>query len=139
MTRRPPAPLAPLAPLALLALLATSVTTALAQAPPMPEQPTLREGFLAWDRGDYPAALRAYLEVLSGPDAAEYVGEVALLTGELYRVTEVAVDGSGVAIAPDGSMFHTVSGGRIPQWPPGKPAPGIVMVTTPSSLKPCSP
>ena len=99
--------------LALLALLATSTPIVLAQEPPMPEQPTLREGFLAWDRGDYPAALRAYLDVLNGPDAAEHLEEIALLTGELYRVTEVAVDGSRVAIAPDGSLglFQVVEDG----------------------------
>jgi len=79
----------------------------------MPEHPTLREGFLAWDRGDYPEALRAYLEVLNSRDGAEHVEEIALLTGELYEVTEVAVDGTRVAIAPDGStgIFEVVEDG----------------------------
>ena len=69
----------------------------------MPEHPTLREGFLAWDRGDYPEALRAYLEVLNSRDGAEHDEEIALLTGEMYEVTEVTVDGTSVAIAPDRS------------------------------------
>jgi len=99
--------------LVLTTLFAISVTPMIAQEPPMPEHPTLREGFLAWDRGDYPAALRAYLDVLNSPDGAEHLREIALLTGELYRVTEVAPDGSSVAIAPDGSLglFQVVEDG----------------------------
>jgi hypothetical protein len=98
---------------ALAALLAISASPSLAQVLPMPEHTTLREGFLAWDRGDYPDALRAYLEVLNGPDGAEHVEEIALLTGEPYAVTEVAVHGTGIAMAPDGSSgtFQVVEDG----------------------------
>ena len=85
-----------------------------AQAPPMPEHPVLREGFLAWDRGDYPDALSAYLEVLNGPDGASHVEEVARLTGERYRVVEVAPDGSRVRVGPEGRIgtFEVVEDGR---------------------------
>ena len=79
----------------------------------MPVHPTLREGFLAWDRGDYPDALRAYLDVLNGRDGAEHLEEIALLTGEIHDVTEVAVHGIGIAMAPDGSsgIFQVVEDG----------------------------
>lgn len=79
----------------------------------MPDHPQLRDGFLAWDRGDYPTALRAYLDVLNGPSGAEHVREIALLTGEIFRVIEVAADGTNVRVAPDGSIgtFEVVEGG----------------------------
>ena len=79
----------------------------------MPVHPTLREGFLAWDRGDYPDALRAYLEVLNSRDGAEHLEEIALLTGEVHDVTEVSVHGTGIAMAPDGSsgIFQVVEDG----------------------------
>jgi hypothetical protein len=76
---------------ALVAVLAISAAPLLAQIPAMPEHARLREGFLAWDRGDYPQALRAYLEVLNSRDGAAHLEEIALLTGELYGVTEAAV------------------------------------------------
>ena len=100
---------------AVLTVAAASAATLAAQAPPMPEHPTLREGFLAWDRGDYPEALRAYLEVLNGPEGASHVEEIALLTGEQYRVVEVARDGSGVRVGPDGRIgtFEVVEAGRV--------------------------
>ena len=37
---------------------------AAAQSPAMPDDPRLQEAYLAWDAGDYPTALRGYLEVL---------------------------------------------------------------------------
>lgn len=86
---------------ALLVALAVPVA---AQTPPMPEYPALREAYLAWDRGDYPAALRGYLEVLNGPDGARHLEEIALLTGELYRVTELAPDGAEVRTGPAGRL-----------------------------------
>jgi hypothetical protein len=99
----------------LLTLLVLDAQAARAQHPPMPEHPQLREGFLAWDRGDYPLALRAYLGVLEGPDGATHLEEIALLTGELYRVTEVAPNGAGVTVAPDGrtGAFRASEGGRV--------------------------
>ena len=110
-----PAPAAvPACAVALLAVLAGCATPLLGQAPPMPDHPTLREGFLAWDRGDYPAALRSYLEVLNGPEGAAHVEDIALLTGELHRVTEIAPDGSGVQVGPDGRIgtFEVLEGDR---------------------------
>ena len=79
-------------------LLALAPASLSGQEPPMPDHPTLREGFLAWDRGDYPAALRAYLEALDAPGGDAHVREVALLTGELYQVIEVERDGRSVRV-----------------------------------------
>lgn len=73
-----------------------------AQLPPAPDDPALMEAYLAWDRGEYPAALRGYLDVLDSTDDPEVVREIAHLTGEVYAVTELAPDGRNLGIAPDG-------------------------------------
>ena len=101
--------------LAVLSLTALMASPALAQEPAMPDHSTLVEGFLAWDAGDYPEALRHYLTVLNGPDGAANLEEIALLTGELYRVTEVGADGSAVHISPDARLgaFQSVEDGEI--------------------------
>lgn len=67
----------------------------------LPAHPEIREAFLDWDRGEYPRALRRYLSVLEGADAAT-VREIAALTGEVYQVRELAPDGSGLRVSPDG-------------------------------------
>lgn len=88
----------------ILALAVASVATpGVAQMPPMPEHPVLQEGWLAWFDGDYPTALRTYLDVLEGPEATLLVDEVARLTGEVHPAVHVAVDGHDLAMAPDGS------------------------------------
>ena len=38
---------------------------------------------LAWERGDYPAALRGYLRLLDSPDADTVLEPIALRTGEV--------------------------------------------------------
>ena len=65
----------------------------------MPEAPALQDAYLAWDRGDYPEAVRGYLEVLRGGEGLAHLEEIALLTGELFKVTEITTDGRGVARA----------------------------------------
>jgi hypothetical protein len=47
----------------------------------------------AWDRGDYPAALKAYINIVEGADSAAALEEIALQTGELYRTRELTTDG----------------------------------------------
>ncbi|MEQ8329480.1 MAG: M20/M25/M40 family metallo-hydrolase [Longimicrobiales bacterium] len=98
-------------------LLAAAVLApaAAAQMPPMPDHPVLRDGWLAWDAGDYPAALRAYRSVLAGPDGASHLREVAALTGEVHPVMEVAADGTDLRMAPDGSRasFDVFWRGRV--------------------------
>ena len=99
----------------------------------MPEHPMLREGFLAWDRGDYPDALRAYLEVLNSRNGAEHLEEIALLTGEIYDVAEVSVHGTGIAMAPGGSsgIFQVVEDGS-PVTKLVDLSSGLVIETLPS-------
>jgi hypothetical protein len=57
--------------------------------------------FFAWERGDYPDALRRLERLLSGPQAARYVAPAAELTGELFTTTKLATDGRGVGWSPD--------------------------------------
>lgn len=49
---------------------------------------------LAWEHGDYVAALTTYLQVLDSPDADAALETIALQTGELYRTTEITADGA---------------------------------------------
>src|SRR5262249_49971502 len=62
----------------------------------------LQEAVLAWDRGDYSAALKTYLQILDSPDADKAIEPFALQTGELYRTTELTTDGEVPIFAPDG-------------------------------------
>ncbi len=66
----------------------------------------------AWDRGDYISALQGFKAVLEGPDGAPYFERIALLTGELFDVQEVAEDGRNVQFSPDGryAAYETETG-----------------------------
>ena len=46
-----------------------------------------------WTRGNYPGAIQKLIAVVSGPDGGAYLERAALLTGELYRTTELTTDG----------------------------------------------
>lgn len=56
----------------------------------------------AWERGDYPAALRSFERLLSGPEADRWFEQIALITGELYQTRELTTDGRGVRFSPGG-------------------------------------
>ena len=58
----------------------------------------------AWDLGRYVEALEELERLLVEGRAPELVPAIALLTGELYAVTELAVDGRAVRWAPDGLL-----------------------------------
>jgi hypothetical protein len=60
---------------------------------------------VAWDRGQYVAALDGMLRLLRSPQAAQFLEPIALLTGELYTTTTVAADGRNPRWTPDGSFF----------------------------------
>jgi Tol biopolymer transport system component len=64
---------------------------------------------LAWERGDYPAALSGYLQVLESADESAFEA-IALKTGELYHVTEVTADGGAPQFSPDDRHFIYESG-----------------------------
>jgi hypothetical protein len=64
----------------------------------------------AWDRGDYPVALKAYIEILGGPEGEAALKEIALQTGELYRTRELTTDGRSPRFSPDGRFAAYESG-----------------------------
>ena len=71
--------------------------------------PRLQEADLAWDRGDYPTALRGYLALL--PNASEQVSDaIAAQTGELYRTVELTPDGGVPRFSPDGRYLAYEAG-----------------------------
>jgi hypothetical protein len=66
----------------------------------------------AWDLGRYVEALEELERLLVEGRSPELVPSMALLTGELYAVTELAADGRAVRWAPDGLMaVHEVGTG----------------------------
>jgi hypothetical protein len=102
-----------LALVAALVGLATVPCPTPAQLPPAPEDPRLLDAFLAWDRGEYPVAVRGYLNVLRAPGGEAFTREVAHLTGEVHPVRELAPDGRALAVAPDGALLaFTVTEGE---------------------------
>ncbi|MEE8146300.1 MAG: hypothetical protein V3T24_01750, partial [Longimicrobiales bacterium] len=75
--------------------------------------PELQDAAFAWDEGDYVSALEGYLRVLDGPRGERLRGEIARLTGEPYRVVELARNGSSVRAGPTGryGTFEFTQGG----------------------------
>ena len=65
----------------------------------------LQAAALAWDRGDYVAALTTYLQVLDSPQADASLETIALQTGELFHTTELTADGSAPQFSPDGQQL----------------------------------
>lgn len=58
---------------------------------------------VAWDRGDYPAALDGYLGLMRATGAEGARRSIALTTGELYHTTELTSDGRAVRVSPGGA------------------------------------
>ncbi len=75
-----------------------------------PNEAVWRASDLAWEKGDYPAALRGMQVLLDGADSLTYVERVALRTGELHRTTELTADGARPAFSPDGTLLSWESG-----------------------------
>lgn len=59
----------------------------------------------AWDRGDYPRALNAYLALLDSTPADDEIEKIALQTGELFKTVELTADGGAPRFSPDGQFF----------------------------------
>ena len=70
----------------------------------------LRDADAAWDRGQYAAALRAYLELLASADGDAMLEPIALQTGELYTTTELTKDGAAPRFSPDGRLVAYETG-----------------------------
>ena len=73
----------------------------------------LQSAALAWDRGDYIAALTTYLQVLDSPSADTSLETIALQTGELYRTTELTTDGDAPLFSPDGRYIAYETGTAV--------------------------
>ena len=71
----------------------------------------LQDADLAWDRGDYPTALRGYLAILGGDASDDVADAIALQTGELFKTVELTADGGAPRFSPDGRYF-TYEAGR---------------------------
>jgi Tol biopolymer transport system component len=69
-----------------------------------PENPYM-DGYLKWDEGNYIGAIEDFLEILNGPDADLYFDDIAKLTGEIYNVEEISVDGRNPVFSPDNTHF----------------------------------
>ena len=70
----------------------------------------LADAHLAWERGDYVAALATYAQLLDGPEAEQVLATIALQTGELYHTTELTPDGTAPRFSPDGRYIAYETG-----------------------------
>ena len=70
----------------------------------------LETAALAWDRGDYVAALTDYLEILDGGASEDAFETIALKTGELFQTTELTTDGDAPQFSPDGRYIAYETG-----------------------------
>jgi hypothetical protein len=83
------------------ALLAIALPPTVRAQQPTPDT-ALASAALAWERGDYPVALRAMGRLLQGPAAESRRVGIALLTGERYRTDSIAPDGRALRLSADG-------------------------------------
>jgi hypothetical protein len=93
-------------PLAIIVLIATCASSLLKGT----SDPLLQTADLAWERGEYVAALTGYLQLLDSPNADAVLEPIALQTGELYRTTEITRDGALPQFSPDGRQFTYETG-----------------------------
>jgi len=73
-------------------------------------KPDVETASLAWERGDYVAALTAYRTLLTAPDGEKWVEPVALQTGELFQARELTPDGANPRFSPDGRFVAYETG-----------------------------
>lgn len=90
-------------------LLSITLGCLAAAASPTGRGDGLREIFesanIAWEDGDYIAALKGYLTVLNAPEGNGYLEAIALQTGELFRTDELTPDGRSPRFSPDGRFI----------------------------------
>ena len=66
----------------------------------------------AWDRGDYLVALKGFERLLSGSADEAIFERIALVTGSLFRLTELAPDGRQPRFSQDGQYLAIDFGPR---------------------------
>jgi len=85
------------------------------QTPPPDAGTQFDSAIEAWDRGDYIQSLEGFMDLLSRQDAEAWFDDIALITGELYPVREVAPNGQNIRFSPDGSsaVFDVTQENRV--------------------------
>jgi Tol biopolymer transport system component len=73
----------------------------------------LETAALAWDAGDYVAALTTYLQILDSAESDDAFEAIALQTGELFRAREITHDAEAPRFSPDGGHLVYETGA----WP----------------------
>jgi len=85
------------------ALLGSWVSVA-GQLPPLPSAP-LHSAYYAMSEGRYIEGLEEYLRILRVARDTSLMAEVAVQTGELYRVSQVAPNGQGLVVSRAGGLL----------------------------------
>jgi len=72
------------------------------------------DAYYAWDAGDYIKALKGFKTVLESPGWEKYFENIALVTGDLYHVDEVSIDGRNVRFSKNGEFaaYETTEGSK---------------------------
>lgn len=65
-----------------------------------------------WDVGDFIPALDEFEAILKSPDGGRFFDNIALITGELFHVNEIAKDGRNIRVNPDGRYAAFETGPR---------------------------
>ncbi len=80
-----------------------------------PSQAQFDSAYYAWDAGFYVEALERLERLIASPGGEELLEQIALLTGELYHVTQIAPDGRAVRWSPDGryAAYETGTGAEL--------------------------
>lgn len=63
------------------------------------------DAYLKWDAGDYIGALEDMIAILDGDQSDLYFDDIATLTGELYKIDKVAIDGRSPVFSTDNRHF----------------------------------
>lgn len=96
-----------------IALAATIVAALWMTLPGRAADTPLQSAALAWDRGDYVAALTTYLKVLDAAPGPDDIEAIALQTGELFHTTELTADGAAPRFSPDGQQVAYETGAPL--------------------------
>jgi aminopeptidase YwaD len=101
---------------ALALLVAPDIVRSQAPAPLSRAEAEFQKGAFAWERGDYPAALTTFDELLGSNTASSFVSRIATITGERYRTVELTTDGSSPAVSANGEWVAWESGAGGATW-----------------------